>query len=102
MQEFVTKLESDFDTVSAMTVVFELQSYMNSGIDKESFSLEEARSLIDLMKSWDAVIGIFDFSLLESESIPPEIQSLALDRIDAKNAKDWEKADRIRDEITNK
>ena len=65
MQDFIEMLEDDFDTNSVMTVVFEFQSYVNSGIDEESFSLEEAKSLIDLMKSWNEVIAILDFGLLE-------------------------------------
>lgn len=102
MQEFIEKLENDFDTVSAMTVVFEYQGYINSGIDDESFSLEEAKSLIDLLKSWDEVLWLLDFSLLESKrEIPDEITKLALDRVDAKIAKNWWEADRIRDELQN-
>lgn len=56
MQSFIEKLEDDFDTVSAMTLVFEFQTYINSGIDESLFSLEEAKSLVDLIKSWDEVI----------------------------------------------
>lgn len=99
MQEFIEKLENDFDTVSVMTIVFEFQGYVNSGVDEESFSLEEAKSLRDILKSWNEVLGILDFSLLESESLPEDIQKLALDRYDAKIAKNWAEADRIRDEL---
>jgi cysteinyl-tRNA synthetase len=103
MQDFIEQLEDDFDTVSAMTIVFEFQSYVNSGIDDGLFSLEEAKSLVDLMQSWDEVIGILDFSLLEdTKEIPGEITKLALDRLDAKIAKNWWEADRIRDELTTK
>lgn len=90
MQSFIEKLEDDFDTLGAMTVVFEYQSYINSGIDDELFSLEETKSLLDMLKGWDVVIAIFDFSLLESApNAPEEITKLALDRIDAKIAKNW-------------
>lgn len=102
MQEFVDKLEDDFDTVSAMTIVFEFQGYVNSGIDEELFSPLEARSLVDLMRSWNEVIGILDFSLLESEPLPADIQALALNRYDAKMTKNWAEADRIRDELASK
>lgn len=102
MQEFIEKLEDDFDTVSAMTTVFELQGYVNSGIDDETFSLEEAKSLRDILKSWNEVLGILDFTLLESETLPEDIQKLALDRYDAKIAKNWAEADKIRDELTAK
>lgn len=102
MQAFIEKLEDDFDTVSAMTVVYEYQGYVNSGIDETLFSSEEAKSLVDLLRSWDEVLGILDFSLLESSlEIPEEITKLALDRVDAKLAKNWWEADRIRDELTS-
>lgn len=99
MQEFIEKLEDDFDTVGAMTLVFAVQSYINTGIDDEAFSLEEAKSLIDLLKSWNEVLAIFDFDLLREELLPENIEKLALDRFDAKLAKNWTEADRIRDEL---
>lgn len=103
MQDFIEKIEDDFNTLDAMTIIFEFQSYVNSGIDDELFSLEEARSLIDLLRSWNEVVAIFDFSLLENtEIIPEEITKLALDRLDAKLAKDWKEADRIRDILVSK
>jgi cysteinyl-tRNA synthetase len=89
MQDFIEALEDDFDTVTAMTIVFEYQSYINSGIDDTLFSLEEAKSLIDLMQSWDSVIGILDFSLLEDDITPPDIQSLLDERALAKSVKDY-------------
>ena len=99
MQEFIEKLENDFDTVSTMTIVFEFQTYVNTSIDDDLFSHEELKSLIDLLKSWDVVLGILDFSLLESESIPNEIEALAVARIQAKTEKNWAEADHIRDEL---
>lgn len=103
MQDFIEKIEDDFNTLDAMTIIFEFQSYVNSGVDDELFSLEEAWSLIDLLRSWNEVVAIFDFSLLEStEMIPEEITKLALDRLDAKLAKSWIEADRIRDLLVSK
>ncbi|MDD2693997.1 MAG: cysteine--tRNA ligase [Candidatus Gracilibacteria bacterium] len=102
MQEFIEKLENDFDTVSAMTIVFEFQSYINSGIDDELFSLEETKSLISLLESWNEVLAILDFSLLESNiAIPKEIEALAVARTEAKMAKNWAEADNLRDELTS-
>ena len=101
MQDFIEKLEDDFDTVSAMTIVFEYQSYINSGIDESLFSSEEAKSLVDLLKSWNEVIGILDFSLLEgSDDTPVEIQTLLDERALAKSMKDYRRGDEIRDTIT--
>jgi cysteinyl-tRNA synthetase len=99
MQEWVTKLEDDIDTLSAMTLLYEYQTYINSGIDDELFSLGETESLIGLLESWNEVIAILDFDLLVSESLPVEISKLAEARLLAKTLKDWGEADRIRDEL---
>lgn len=101
MQEFIEKLENDFDTVSAMTIVFEFQTYVNSGIDDDLFSHEELKSLIHLIQSWDEVIGILDFTLLQSESVPTDIEALAVARVAAKIEKNWAEADKIRDELAD-
>lgn len=99
MQDFLEKIEDDFDTNSTMKIVWEYQSYINTGIDDAMFSLEEAKSLVDLMRSWDSVLGILDFSLLEGDSVPEAIEKLAEARMLAKTLKDWKEADRLRDEI---
>jgi cysteinyl-tRNA synthetase len=99
MQEWVTRLEDDIDTLSAMTLLYEYQTYINSGIDDEVFSLGEIESLIGLLRSWNEVIAILDFDLLVSESLPVEISRLAEARMLAKTLKDWGEADRIRDEL---
>lgn len=99
-QEFVEKLEDDFDTNNVMTVVFEYQTYINSAIDEELFSREEVKSLIHLLESWNEVLAILDFSLLESaEIIPKEIEALAVARMEAKSIKNFAEADKIRDEL---
>jgi len=99
MQSFVEKLEDDIDTVSAMTIVFEYQSYINSGIDGGLFSLEEAKSIMNLLESWNTVIDILDFALTEKTEIPENITLLSLERLEAKHTKNWAEADRIRDEL---
>ena len=60
----------------------------------------EKKSLIDLMRSWDSVIALFDFTLLDlDDTIPEAVKQLAEDRYGAKKQKDWQKADSIRKEI---
>jgi cysteinyl-tRNA synthetase len=100
MQEFIEKLEDDFDTLGAMTIVFEYQTYINTAIDDELFSLEECKSIIDFLKTWNEVIAIFDFDLLESnEIVPNEIIALVAERNEAKLQKNYKESDRIRDQL---
>ncbi len=100
IQEFIEKLEDDFDTLGAMTIVFEYQTYINTAIDDELFSLEECKSIIDFLKTWNEVLAIFDFDLLESnEVVPNEILALLAERNEAKLQKNYKESDRIRDEL---
>ncbi len=100
IQEFIEKLEDDFDTLGAMTIVFEYQTYINTAIDDELFSLEECKSIIDFLKTWNEVLAIFDFDLLESnEVVPNEIIALLAERNEAKLQKNYKESDRIRDEL---
>lgn len=102
MQEFIEKIEDDFALPEVMTIVFELQSYINTGIDDALFSLEETKSLISLLESWNEVLAILDFSLLEQiEIIPKEIEALAVARAEAKITKNWSESDKIRDELAD-
>lgn len=90
MQEFIEKLEDDIDTLGAMTIVFEYQTYINSAIDDEIFTLDECKSLVGLMTTWNEVLAIFDFDLLKNnEIIPNEILALLAERNEAKLQKNY-------------
>jgi cysteinyl-tRNA synthetase len=58
--------------------------------------------VVEMFKTFDAVLAVFDFSLLESTSIPEEITKLLSERDYAKATKDFARADAVRDEITAK
>ena len=100
MQAFVTALEDDFASPVVMKTVFDFVSFVNRSIDAWMLSKVEKKSLIDLMRSWDSVIALFDFTLLDlDDTIPEAVKQLAGDRYGAKKQKDWQKADSIRKEI---
>lgn len=99
MQGFVADLENDIDTVHAITHIFDLVNEVNRHIDSQQLSDSEKNSTIDILKSWDAVCGIIDWSLLEKEKIPADILELAEARNKAKQAKNFMEADEIRKKI---
>lgn len=103
MQDFVGHLENDFDSNTALTVIFEFQKTINTGIDNDLYSNSEIEAIQDFFRSIDAVLGIFDFNIFDtSDEVPEEIQTLAEERIQAKTEKNWEKADEIRDILEGK
>lgn len=99
VQHFVESLENDFDTVVALTSVFDFITRVNRDIDDESLTSKEVTSVIEVIKSWDAVMGVCDWSLLEITAIPDNIQKLAQERQEAKKNKDFNRADAIRKEV---
>lgn len=99
MQNFVTAIEEDIDTVHAITHIFDLISEANRFIDEQKLSDSEKNATIDILKTWDSICGIMDWSLLENEKIPDEILQLAEKRTQAKREKDFQTADEIRQKI---
>lgn len=99
MQGFVADIENDIDTVHAVTYIFDLISEVNRAIDEQKLSDSEKNATIDILKSWDSVFGIIDWSLFEEEKIPEDILELAEARTKAKEAKNFTEADEIRKKI---
>lgn len=103
IQNYISCMENDFDTVNASSVIFELFKYINSWIDNENFTLEEISAIKDLLKSINEIFNVFDFEIFESnDEIPEEIKKLLELRNEAKALKDYSSADKYRLEIENK
>jgi len=99
VQAYIECLEDDIGTPEALAIVFDCFGFINSGIDNNSFSLEEKGAIIDLLHSFDTVLGLFDFSLLDFTEIPAEIELLLIQRNEAKAQKNYPLADSLRDQI---
>ncbi len=99
VQAYIECLEDDIGTPEALAIVFDCIGFINSGIDTNGFSSEEKEAIIELLRSFDAVLGLFDFSLLESTDIPEEIEILLMKRNEAKTQKNYPLADSIRDQM---
>ena len=100
LQEYVRKLEDDFNVPEALAVFFTFIKYINSWIKNNEFALEELISLMDMFKTFDSVLWIFDFSILKETEIPDEVLNKLELRNQAKNDKNFELSDKLRDEIT--
>jgi cysteinyl-tRNA synthetase len=100
MQEFIRKLEDDFNTPEALSVFFLLNKFVNTNIRDNFFSLEELQSLIDFYKTLNEVLAIIDFDLsTEKQEIKDEFLQKLEERNIAKKEKNFELADSIRDEL---
>ena len=96
MANFTVALDEDLNISGAWGEVFKWVTEMNRRLAENSLSPTAAETALIEWNKVDSVLGIGTKS--ESE-IPPEILALAEARVAAKKAKDFKRADEIRDEL---
>lgn len=101
MARYIEALEDDFAMSEALAVFYEFQKYMATEIASQELSDSEQRSALDMYRSFNQVFQILDFEALAwlDEDIPEEIIALATERQEAKDDKNYQRADEIRDEL---
>ena len=106
MQEeaaFVTKFEEsmddDFNTADAIAAVFDLVKFINTNTDGVS-SKEYLQNLLSQLVALTDVLGIIVEK--EQEMLADDIEALIAERQAARKAKDFARADAIRDELLEK
>ncbi len=104
MQDFITCLEDDFNMPEALVLLFSFQKYVNAWIADKKFSTEELESILDMYQQLDSVFWIINWDVIEAEDeeIPWEITDLLEKRNSAKDEKNFETADKLRDELLEK
>lgn len=102
LMDFMESLEDDFNTPETISTLHEFVKFANSWLREKIFSRSEIQSLFDLIKTFDQVLAIFDFSILDSIEIPKEILKIFEERNNFKKEKNWEKADWLRDILLEK
>ena len=100
---FVTKFEEamddDFNTADALAAVFELVKYANTNVTEESSAAFAGGLLDELVKLCD-VLGLI--VVKKEEILDKEIEDLIAERQEARKAKNFARADEIRDELLAK
>lgn len=102
-EEFVGKFESamddDFNTADAVAAVFDLVKYINTNTSEES-SAEYLKKLLERLTKLCDVLGLIVDK--EEEMLAEDIEKMIEERQAARKAKDFAKADAIRDELLAK
>lgn len=95
-EKFITAMEDDLNTADAISVVFELIKDINTAT-KERASKEFAQNCLSLLDELTGVLGLLRDSEEEGGGIDDEIQKLVDERQAARKAKNFARADEIRD-----
>ena len=99
VRAFESAMEDDFNTADAAAAVFDLVKYSNTTADAGS-SKEFLQKLLDRLVSLTDVLGLIVDR--KEEMLDGEIEKLIEERQAARKAKDFARADAIRDELLEK
>jgi cysteinyl-tRNA synthetase len=101
--KFREAMDDDFNTPKALGVLFELsrecRHVVSQGAVSES-AMIILKNAIQTLKKLGGLLGVV--AVDEKVAVPAEVEALARKRVEAKNAKNWAEADRLRAEITIK
>lgn len=96
---FETAMDDDFNTADAISAVFELVKYANTTADAGS-SAEYLKGLLDILVKLTDVLGIIVDK--KEELLDADIEALIQERQDARKARDFARADAIRNKLLEK
>lgn len=94
---FIAAMDNDLNTADALAVLFELVRDANTRVTATT-AAAVAEAYLDLFRELDQTLGILSGALAE-ETLDAEIEALIVRRQEARRAKNWAEADRIRDEL---
>ncbi len=98
VKKFELAMEDDFNTADAIAAIFELVRFINQNISEASS--ECVKGYLDILEKLCKVMGI-DISE-KTEILDKEIEELINLRQQARQSKDFKRADEIRDELLAK
>ena len=101
IRDIMDALEDDFNTPAAFAALFLWMKDLNGLMDEDNLSKAEAEASQRVLATIDSVFGVLIPWPEEqgSKDIPEAVQALFEARNEAKAAKDWAKADELRDEL---
>lgn len=101
---FIRHMDDDLNASPAMAAVFGLVSEAQKALSAGELTQAGARSVSGLVEEVDGVLGLLDESdesaaALDAPELPPELGRLVQQRQEAREARDWARADALRAEL---
>lgn len=101
-EKFIEDMDDDLNTADAISVIFELITAVNTAV-KDGASKEFAQKCLDLLMELATILGLLQQDPeAEVTEVDPEIQALIDERQAARKAKNFARADEIRDQLKAK
>lgn len=94
--KYLAAMDDDLNTAGAIGVIFEIVYLANTDVSAET-STSVIEKVIEEIRSLGGVMGLF--AKTNEKSLDEEVEALIEERNAARKAKDWAKADAIRDKL---
>jgi cysteinyl-tRNA synthetase len=95
LDAFRAAMDDDFDTAHALAGIFDAARRANRAIDDDD--VEQASSILNAI---DELLGVLGLDAPASDDADAEIDALVRERDDARAARDFARADEIRDDLS--
>ena len=96
LARFTESLDDDLNTAEALAAIFEYVRDANSAMDSGEFHSANAAEALDLLTRFDAIFDVLQASRAAGGLSDNEVKALIAERIGAKKARDFSRADQIR------
>jgi len=97
--DFVEAMDNDLNTAEALAAAFEYVRDANSAMDSGEFRAGDAAAALDFLGRFDAVFDVIEPTTATNAISDSEIESLIEERQAAKKAKNFARADQIRQQL---
>jgi cysteinyl-tRNA synthetase len=94
--QFEEALDDDLNISAALGFLFESIRETNRAFDRNELSAASAKAWLNWWERVNSVLVLEE----ETAALPPEVAKLANERARARLAKDWQKSDELRDELS--
>jgi cysteinyl-tRNA synthetase len=96
---FTDSLNDELNTAEALAAVFEYVRDANSAMDSGEFRDGNVAAALDLLKRFDSIFDVLQPAVQASQIPDSEVESLIAERTAAKKARNFARADQIREQL---
>jgi cysteinyl-tRNA synthetase len=95
-QRFTESMDDDFNVSAALAALFQFVHRINKIADRNGLSPDDKGKILKVLERINSVLGVMD---LAAPVVSQEVEALIEKREQARKKKDWESADRLRQEL---
>jgi len=99
LNSFEGAMEADLNVPMALGAIFILIRKVNQQFASGNVSKDDAAHVLDALAGFNNVLAVIDFNPAGTDPEDPEIERLVARRDEAREKKDYEEADRIREDL---